>query len=255
MCQNDPFHCECRAYGRLKEVGREDLAVGCFGYVLLTQRQEDELLDLGFNAWGCEDARRGRPIRAIVKEYIANDGSGAFTFEMIPQMRQDIQDLNRLGIVAWDVRDDNYRAGRLVDFSQARTVPHMELDWNSTAYHPDQVKQCCVQDLAYFDDMIAGWNEDHPDRIYWRCFLPSITFGRRLRNAKRYCTDAFNQEGARFVAASYDWEGKLATSEPMKALNKSSSAGRTKKKRGVRRGGVRKRPSSTSSRAKRGKRP
>ena len=144
LCQNDPSHCECRAYGRLKEVGRKILAVRCHGYVLPTQDQEQDLAKLCFNDWGRQDARRGRPIRAIVKEYFANDGSGAFTFEMLPQMRRDILDLNRLGVVVWDVRADNYRAGQLVDFSQAHTVPHIELDWNSTVYDRDQIRECCV---------------------------------------------------------------------------------------------------------------
>jgi len=126
--QNDPFHCECRADGRLKEAGREDLAARCYGYVLLDQSHEDELARLGFDNWDRRAATKGRPIRGIVKEYIADDGSGPFTYAMLPRMRRDIQDLNRLGIVVFDVRADNYRAGRLIDFSQAHTVPHMELD-------------------------------------------------------------------------------------------------------------------------------
>lgn len=36
----DPFNCECRAYGRLKQEGCEDLAVRAYGYVLLTREQE-----------------------------------------------------------------------------------------------------------------------------------------------------------------------------------------------------------------------
>lgn len=36
----DPFHCECRAYGRLKQENREDLAVRAHGYLLLTYEQE-----------------------------------------------------------------------------------------------------------------------------------------------------------------------------------------------------------------------
>lgn len=39
----DPFHCECRVYGRLKQEGREDLAVRAYGYVLLTQAQERQV--------------------------------------------------------------------------------------------------------------------------------------------------------------------------------------------------------------------
>ncbi|KAG7292883.1 hypothetical protein NEMBOFW57_002928 [Staphylotrichum longicolle] len=161
--QNDPFHCECRAYGRLKEANREDLAARCYGYVLLDQSHEDELARLGFDSWDRRAATKGRPIRAVVKEYIADDGDGPFTYEMLPRMRRDIQDLNRLGIVVWDVRADNYRAGRLIDFSQAHTVPHMELDWNSAIYSRSHVMETCVRDLACFDDMVEEWNDEHPD--------------------------------------------------------------------------------------------
>jgi len=42
MNQKDVLHCGCRAYGRMKEGKREDLAVHCYGYVILTQSQEDD---------------------------------------------------------------------------------------------------------------------------------------------------------------------------------------------------------------------
>ena len=180
-------------------------------------------------------------MRAIVKKYFANDGSGAFTFEMLPRMRRDILDLNRLGVVVWDVRADNYRGGHLVDFSQAHTVPHIELDWNSTVYDRDQIKECCVRDLALFDDMVEEWNEDHPDRKFWSRFLPSIDFGQRLRNRQRYRKAAHHQEGVKFVAAFYDLGRKEAIASPAKALESSRSAGRAEKKHLFRQGGVRKR--------------
>lgn len=36
----DPFDCECRAYGRLQQERREDLAVRANGYLFLTPGQE-----------------------------------------------------------------------------------------------------------------------------------------------------------------------------------------------------------------------
>ncbi|KAH6634443.1 kinetochore Sim4 complex subunit FTA2-domain-containing protein [Chaetomium sp. MPI-SDFR-AT-0129] len=39
----DPFNCECRAYGRLKEEKREDLAVRALGYLLFNPQQEIDL--------------------------------------------------------------------------------------------------------------------------------------------------------------------------------------------------------------------
>lgn len=43
---SDPFNNECRAFGRLREAGCEDLAVKCFGYVLLDEESEQQLHSL-----------------------------------------------------------------------------------------------------------------------------------------------------------------------------------------------------------------
>jgi hypothetical protein len=251
--QNDPFHCECRAYGRLKEEGREDLAARCYGYVLLSTQQEDALAQRGFTDWGCHDAAKSRPIRGIVKEYIPDDGTGPFTFEMLPRMRRDIQDLNQLGVVVWDVRADNYRAGLLVDFSQAHTAPHIELNWNSTIYTREQIMETCVRDLACFDDMVEEWNYNNPDRKFWRRFLPNLGFGRRLRDKRRYLGDLFEQEGAKFVAAFYDWEKKGAVARPAKGVKTSGPTRSTERKHVARRRGVRRRRASAASKKKKGK--
>jgi Kinetochore Sim4 complex subunit FTA2 len=34
---SEPFSAECRAFGRFKESGHEELAIQCFGYVLLDE--------------------------------------------------------------------------------------------------------------------------------------------------------------------------------------------------------------------------
>lgn len=39
----EPFYAECRAFGRLHETGHQDLAIECYGYVLLDKQQEDVL--------------------------------------------------------------------------------------------------------------------------------------------------------------------------------------------------------------------
>ncbi|KAL2126172.1 hypothetical protein VTI74DRAFT_1551 [Chaetomium olivicolor] len=73
----DPFNCECRAYGRLKEEKREDLAVRALGYLLLRPQQEIDLarrvegrsppsanaatLD-GNNFWRRHEQHRGLPV-------------------------------------------------------------------------------------------------------------------------------------------------------------------------------------------------
>ena len=52
---------------------------------------------------------------------------------------------------AWDVRAGNYMGGRLIDFSQACTAPHIELDWNSELFSPGLVKECATKDMVDFD--------------------------------------------------------------------------------------------------------
>lgn len=240
--QNDPFHCECRAYGRLNETDHKDIAVQCYGYILLDQSEEANLERLGFTVKR-RPAVKDRPIRGIVKEYVPRNG-GPFTYDMLPRMRRDIQTLNELGIVCWDVRADNYRGGRLVDFSQAHTAPHMELEWDSPVYSRSQVMECCVRDQVCFDDMIEEWNDAHPDRIFWHRFTPSLGFGRRLRDPSRYLVSLHKLEGVRYSAAFYDWDKKGKVTQRSVSGNKQSRNMTTK--RTSARGSVKKAAASTS---------
>ncbi|KAK0713735.1 kinetochore Sim4 complex subunit FTA2-domain-containing protein [Lasiosphaeria miniovina] len=102
----DSFNCECRAYGRLKERGREDLAIPAQGYLLLTSRQED-LLGYGNDFWNRTAEYKNRdkhPIRAIVKDLAT---------EMIPfrevqvgSLWRDAHELHQLGILNLIVKMD-----------------------------------------------------------------------------------------------------------------------------------------------------
>ncbi|KAK4243471.1 kinetochore Sim4 complex subunit FTA2-domain-containing protein [Corynascus novoguineensis] len=133
----DPFHCECRAYGRLKQEGREDLAV--------TQRARgieyppvgpEDVLN-GRNSWGRWEIHRGLPVRAIVKELVANDGDAAagkpFAPSRLRDLWKDLEDLHRLGILVRDINPGNYIGGKLIDFSQSWTVPSPCFD----SIHPE----------------------------------------------------------------------------------------------------------------------
>lgn len=42
---SEPFSYECRAFGRLQEAGNEELAVSCFGYLLLDEEHERALMN------------------------------------------------------------------------------------------------------------------------------------------------------------------------------------------------------------------
>jgi hypothetical protein len=66
-----------------------------------------------------EDGR----VRALVKEFVPGD-SGVNS-KTARKILRDIRALNKLGIYIGDVRADNFKAGRLVDFGSSQTAkPH-----------------------------------------------------------------------------------------------------------------------------------
>lgn len=116
----DPFFAECRAFGRLVEEQRDGLlAVKCHGYVFLPQEAESRIeTQFGINDWNRKTEDEGRPLRAIVKDNIGSkEPFGRKTFLA---MRKVVEELNKLGIYNMDIREDNYRGGRLFDFSIVR---------------------------------------------------------------------------------------------------------------------------------------
>ncbi|KAI7777120.1 hypothetical protein LA080_003965 [Diaporthe eres] len=146
----DPFNCECRAYGRLAQENRLDLAVPAHGYLLLTPQQEREVTPMitgdleyepddeeplgtlnGEKTWGRWEEHRGQPIRGIVKELVEDDDfEEAFKTGRVSAstMWRDLEDLHALGILGRDIHMGNYMGGRLVDLSRAWTMYHPGLD-------------------------------------------------------------------------------------------------------------------------------
>ncbi|ROW00532.1 hypothetical protein VSDG_03211 [Cytospora chrysosperma] len=69
----DPFNCECRVYGRLKQGKYEDLAIRAHGYLIITPSRKQTMYTMtddaetlsGENLWGRYEQHRGQPIRAI----------------------------------------------------------------------------------------------------------------------------------------------------------------------------------------------
>lgn len=140
----DPFNCECRAYGRLQQEGRQDLAVQAHGYLLLTPDQERTItaeidpgsleetgpvspcLD-GDGPWGRYEQHRGQLVRAIVKD-VAEEKNDSFTAAQVPQLWTDLKALHSLGILVRDIHMGNYLNGKLVDFSLAWTMYHPSLE-------------------------------------------------------------------------------------------------------------------------------
>ncbi|KAK4465821.1 hypothetical protein QBC42DRAFT_333016, partial [Cladorrhinum samala] len=139
-----PFGCECRAYGRLKEHGREDLAHKAHGYLLIPYQQQLELLRAYSAAagyefapshldqlWGRPEKDRLLPVKAIVKELVPAESATCGIGPRASQARkawEDLEALHRLGIFVLDIQYWNYLDGKLIDFSRALTSYHPCLD-------------------------------------------------------------------------------------------------------------------------------
>ncbi|KAI3394429.1 hypothetical protein diail_2679 [Diaporthe ilicicola] len=192
-----PFNAECRAYARLKEAGKEQLAVRCHGYTVLTPSQERELVDrFEIQTWWSDDYEidpsdsdydQG-PRRALIKEYIESDRT--FGPKDAPRMIKDLNHLHRCGIVVHDLKEDAYLGGKLVDLSKAITVPHMIFD-TPLGKDLDYFARYEVQsDLSFLAGMFEDWNEDHEHgpRITCRPF-PDVRACEKLRSGKKTTSD------------------------------------------------------------------
>lgn len=132
----DPFYCECRAYGRLKEEKREDLVVRAYGYLILSPDQQAEVArkmgvrhsSLVLASWDGHEEHYGLSVPAIVKELVTDDFGEDYPFAITeaqaPQVWSDLKGLHGLGIRVGDIREGNYVRGKLVDFGRAWTVYH-----------------------------------------------------------------------------------------------------------------------------------
>ncbi|EMR67738.1 hypothetical protein UCREL1_5255 [Eutypa lata UCREL1] len=123
----EPFNAECRAFGRLQEAGCEELAVRCFGYVLLDEDHERAMMtQFDFDKWSFngdieesgyidEEEQRllypgknGRPppFRCIVKAFgrsIDEDEGDVLRQGLARQLLRSVIKLQKLGIIEIDV--------------------------------------------------------------------------------------------------------------------------------------------------------
>lgn len=185
---SEPFSCECRAYGRLQEAGYEELAVRCYGYLLLDEEHERAFrtqfsdmrieFDGNMERSGGDEQRtlflgrdgRAPPIRGIVKEF----GLGLGYEEnlrpaLARKVLRDVVKLQQLGIIHIDVGCRQIIDDKLVDFSTAMTTPHFlitpELNPRLT---PEMISaleyetfKVSLSDYLEFDDMMSDWNREH----------------------------------------------------------------------------------------------
>ncbi|TGJ80567.1 hypothetical protein E0Z10_g8203 [Xylaria hypoxylon] len=150
--QLDPFYAECRAFGLLVEKERDDeLAVRCHGYVFLSDALERQIEhQFGIRDWNRKAEHESSQLRAIVKDYIVwKSLRHRKSFEA---MRNNLKELNKLGIYNMDVREANYLGGRLFDFSIAITFPHISL-WPKL-WSVQQILNDKATDLGCFDSMV-----------------------------------------------------------------------------------------------------
>ena len=140
-CYTDPFYAECRAYGRIHEALKKrelrasvaDAAIPCHGYFFLQERDENILLgrdvDLALDSVDLHYQRTtvgGCRARAIVKD-LASPDIGV-NQKSLKKILSGIVTLNRQQIYNMDIRLDNYREGKIVDFGSSWTEPHRLLD-------------------------------------------------------------------------------------------------------------------------------
>ncbi|KAI9765983.1 MAG: hypothetical protein M1840_006990 [Geoglossum simile] len=132
--QVDPFFAECRAFGRLIECGLNgDIGVHCYGYIKLPVEFEGMVArtnaarSIGGFCWdrpSQDGPSQLEPFRGIVKELVSGD---PFVSGMAEKMGADLLKLSNIGVYPIDIKEDNYRGGRLTDFSASWTRPHVML--------------------------------------------------------------------------------------------------------------------------------
>ncbi|KAH8895792.1 hypothetical protein GQ53DRAFT_803998 [Thozetella sp. PMI_491] len=179
--QYDHFHNECRAFGRLKDVEQEGLAVKCHGYIVLTAEEASSMRLCYLATTGRDWYHPPQPLRCIVKDYIPD--STPFDRGMIKDMMRRLKALNYYGISVSDIHRLQYRSGVLVDFSRARTSPHIELTLNGEWWPVSHVKCAATDDYVRFDDMIDEYNSENPQHPIMDRFLHNPKFTGRLRRA------------------------------------------------------------------------
>ncbi|KAK3896735.1 hypothetical protein C8A05DRAFT_39719 [Staphylotrichum tortipilum] len=122
----DPFNCECRAYGRLRQEGQAEVAHRAEHHRVPSPGSDADENQLAIDEfWNRHAQHRGLPVRAIVKHLADNRDP---TANQARDMWADLQALHSLGIFVRDTHAGNYMGAKLVDFSRAWTMYHPAMD-------------------------------------------------------------------------------------------------------------------------------
>ncbi|KAL8343772.1 hypothetical protein RB601_004337, partial [Gaeumannomyces tritici] len=245
---SEPFYAECRAFARLQETGHQDLALACFGYVLLDETHEalllehfpdTQLIGTGFSATfkeadcppGCNvrtryPGRDGRapPIRGIVKELAEEVPERDLNEALATRMLADIGKFQQLGIFRIDVTPRQLLGNKTVsDLSMACTIPH----WMATrALNPNLTPALleamrletfirAKADYLQFDYEIDCWNDRHgatEGAIELRAF-PGGQGAPKLRSYELRNKEARERVYTHVNPTSYDWRRKSSASK------------------------------------------
>ncbi|KAH9897185.1 kinetochore Sim4 complex subunit FTA2-domain-containing protein [Xylariomycetidae sp. FL2044] len=239
----DPFFSECRVYGRLKEVDREDLTLKCFGYLYLTPEQEQQLNGLAPHDWNRSRAHDGLPIRAIVKEYFDEDvfssqeNMSTQIYDALPSMMEDIETFHRVGIFLRDIRPPNYVGDKFIDFSISQTVPHFYMYGKYSWENDTWIQEAYYIDQDDFDhEVVPYWNRTFPreGRSFETLFFPKFpsdgeVYGKLRGGQERWERKQREiQKRTMFDSAQYDFEAPL--SQRISAAAKGAKLIRSRKR-------------------------
>lgn len=165
----DPFFAECRAYGRIEEKQRNGkVAVRCYGFLSVSATQESYLRNkFHVTDWDRPEEEYDLPVRerqsfrAIVKDLIEDKTS--FRTKHLTRMVMDLRALRKMPLFVRDIREDNYRGGKLLDFSVSWTVPHVMLDMRIRS--DIHIAEDILEELILFDEMVTESGVPNPKSI------------------------------------------------------------------------------------------
>lgn len=182
------FPNEYRAFARLKEFGREHLAVACYGWIELDQSHY-EFMDrhISKHAW-----LRGRKRYAIVKELLDFDYPRCchedvrrifVSPKMVKKTFQGLKTMHNLGIFVGDIKEDNICGGKYVDFSRSWTAPH-PFTADPGKFSSEGPPFQDAENLEFMVHGEDGWNEFFPAEKISDRLLPSLEHLGKLRSSR-----------------------------------------------------------------------
>ncbi|KEY67811.1 hypothetical protein S7711_10811 [Stachybotrys chartarum IBT 7711] len=183
----DPFYAECRAYGRIedaiaKKKLRRDVTVPCYGFMHLQEADERMLesfdVDLELDTVDPiyqQSTIGGYKVRAIVK-HLASSEHGVNS-KSLARILSGIKQLNANKIYNRDIRQDNYKDSKIIDFGSSWTEPHGILD----KMQKRAAESTRMTDKVQFDQMVM--EEEIPNPKGYRG-MPDSKYKSKLRPQK-----------------------------------------------------------------------